>query len=240
MRSNLPNLGNLFATFAVLLVVIYLQGFRVEIPVKSSRVRGQQGTYPIKLFYTSNTPIMLQSALVSNIYFGSQFLYNRFPKNFLVRLLGVWEPLEGSSHISAISGLAYFITPPSNLWSALKDPIHFVVYVAFVLGTSAFLSRLWIDVSGSSPKDVAKQLKDQQLIMRGHREGSMYKELKRVIPVAACLGGVFIGALSVSADLLGAIGSGTGILLAANVIYQYFEIFTKEQSETAGVDSMVF
>lgn len=90
-RSNLPNLSNLIATFLVFLAVIYLQGFRVEIPVKSARVRGQQGTYPIKLFYTSNTPIMLQSALVSNVHFLSQFLYNRFPKNFLVRLLGVWE-----------------------------------------------------------------------------------------------------------------------------------------------------
>lgn len=90
-RSNLPNLSNLFATLLVFLAVIYLQGFRVEIPVKSSRVRGQQGTFPIKLFYTSNTPIMLQSALVSNVYFVSQFLYNRFPKNFLVRLLGIWE-----------------------------------------------------------------------------------------------------------------------------------------------------
>lgn len=93
-RSNLPNLCNLFATFIVFLVVIYLQGFRVEIPVKSARVRGQQGTYPIKLFYTSNTPIMLQSAVVSNIYLASQFLYHRFPKNFLVRLLGVWEVIS--------------------------------------------------------------------------------------------------------------------------------------------------
>lgn len=90
-RSNLPNLMNLFATLLVFLVVIYLQGFRVELPVKSARFRGQQGTYPIKLFYTSNMPIMLQSALVSQIYLVSQLLYSKFPTNLLVRLLGVWE-----------------------------------------------------------------------------------------------------------------------------------------------------
>ena len=61
-RSNLPNLMNLFSTLIIFGIVIYLQGFRVEIPVKSSKLRGQQGTYPIKLFYTSNMPIMLQSA----------------------------------------------------------------------------------------------------------------------------------------------------------------------------------
>ena len=90
-RSNLPNLTNLLATIFVFAVVIYLQGFRVEIPVKSNRYRGQQGTYPIKLFYTSNMPIMLQSALVSNIFFISQMLFRRFPNSLLVRLIGIWS-----------------------------------------------------------------------------------------------------------------------------------------------------
>ena len=63
---------NLLATVLVFLVVIYFQGFRVDLPVRSKRARGQQGSYPIKLFYTSNMPIILQSALVSNLYFISQ------------------------------------------------------------------------------------------------------------------------------------------------------------------------
>lgn len=57
---------------------------------------------------------------------------------------------------------------------------------------------------------VAKQLKDQQMVMRGHREKSMIHELNRYIPTAAAFGGLCIGALSVLADFLGAIGSGTG------------------------------
>src|SRR6185369_16495418 len=89
-RNNLPNIMNLLATLVVFAIVIYLQGFRVELPVKSQRFRGQRGTYPIKLFYTSNMPIMLQSALTSNVFLISQMLYNRFPDNFLIRLLGVW------------------------------------------------------------------------------------------------------------------------------------------------------
>lgn len=55
--------------------------------------------------------------------------------------------------------------------------------------------------------------------MAGHREGSMYKELKRVVPTAAALGGAILGLLSVAADLMGAIGSGTGILMAVTIIY---------------------
>lgn len=53
-RQNLPNLSNLLATLVIFGIVVYLQGFRVEIPVKSNRFRGQRGTFPIKLFYTSN------------------------------------------------------------------------------------------------------------------------------------------------------------------------------------------
>lgn len=55
-RERLPNVMNLVATVAVFALVIYLQGFRIEIPVRSSRVQGQRGTYPVKLFYTSNMP----------------------------------------------------------------------------------------------------------------------------------------------------------------------------------------
>merc|ERR1712159_879110 len=63
-----PNITNLLATVLVFLIVIYFQGFRVDLPIKNQRMRGQQGSYPIKLFYTSNIPIILQTALVSNLY----------------------------------------------------------------------------------------------------------------------------------------------------------------------------
>jgi len=107
--------------------------------------------------------------------------------------------------------------------------------VTFILTACALFSKTWIDVSGSSARDVARQLKDQQMVMRGHRESSMVKELNRYIPTAAAFGGLCIGALSVVADFLGAIGSGTGILLAVTIIYQYFEIFVKEQQEFGGL-----
>lgn len=239
-RSNLPNIMNLIATALVFMVVIYLQAFRIEIPVKSSRFRGQQGTYPIKLFYASTQPIMLQSQVITLIYMISNLLYTRFPNNFFVRMLGVWEPKPGSGHFVATSGISYFITAPQGIWDAIRAPVHFVVYVAFMLVSAALLAQVWIETSGSSPRDVAKMLKDQQMVMRGHREGSMYKELKRIIPNVACLGGVIVAALSIAADLMGTIGSGTSILLAVTTIYQYFEIFAKEQIEQSGMDAFVF
>src|ERR1700760_1038922 len=108
-RQSLPNVMNLLATLAIFAAVIYLQSFRVEIPVKSSRQRGMRGSYPVRLFYTSNMPIMLQSALSSNIFLISQMLYSRFSDNLLVKLIGVWEPREGSAQLFATSGVAYYM-----------------------------------------------------------------------------------------------------------------------------------
>merc|ERR1711871_1540842 len=171
-RQNLPNLTNLLATVLVFIIVIYFQGWRVDLPVKYQKYRGQQGSYPIKLFYTSNMPIILQTALVSNPYF-----------------------------------------------------------LAFILTSCALFSKTWIEVSGSSARDVAKQLRDQQMVMKGHRDSALVHVLNRYIPTAAAFGGMCIGALTVIADFMGAIGSGTGILLAVTIIYQYFEIVYKEKEQ---------
>jgi len=235
-RENLPNMINLIATLAVFVAVIYLQAFRVEVPVKSVKFRGQRGTYPIKLFYTSNMPLMLQSALTSNVFLISQMVFNRYPDNLLVKLIGVWEGKDGSGQLHAVSGLAYYMSPPLDLTSALLDPIHTAIYVTFMLTACALFSKTWIEVAGASPREVAKQLKEQGMTIAGHREQSMYKELKRIIPTAAAFGGACIGALSVVSDLIGALGSGTGILLATTIIYSYIEIATKEG--TPGLSAM--
>lgn len=208
-RTGAPNILNLLSTVLVFLVVIYFQGFRVELSVKSNKVRGHQSTYPIKLFYTSNIPIILQTALVSNLYFFSQLLYKRFRGNFLIKLLGQWQDVEMAGYSVPVAGLAYYISPPREIIEIITDPFHTFFYVAFILGTCALFSKTWIEVSGSAPRDVAKQLKEQDYSLIGHRDSSLQKELYRYIPIAATFGGVCIGALTIIADFLGAIGSGT-------------------------------
>jgi protein transport protein SEC61 subunit alpha len=239
-RQSLPNLMNLFATVLVFLTVIYLQQFRVELTLRSKKQRGAQGTYPIRLFYTSNMPIILQSALVSNFYFISQLLWKRFSSNFLVRLLGKWEEAPGSSfsHLKPVGGLVYYMSPPHKLEDVLSHPMHAVIYLAFVLTACALFSKTWIEVSGQSASDVAKQLQAQDLYMPGHRDNSLKRELNRYIPTAAAFGGMCIGALSVVADFLGAIGSGTGILLASTIIYSFLSTAEEQHASERGAQAL--
>ena len=234
-RADLPNLGNLLATVLVFGIVIFFQGFRVDLPVKSNRVRGASGSYPIKLFYTSNIPIILQTTLVSQLYFISQILFKRYPTNLIVNILGRWQQYRDSVQMYPVGGIAYYISRPRNLTALVQDPIRAVVYIVFILTACGFFSKWWIEISGASAKDVARQLKEQQMTLKGHRENSLVKELNRYIPTAAAFGGMCIGLLTITADFLGAIGSGTGILMAVTIIYQYFELFVKEGSGDSGL-----
>lgn len=43
-RQNLPNITNLMATLLIFLLCIYFQGFKVLLPVKYQRYRGQEGS----------------------------------------------------------------------------------------------------------------------------------------------------------------------------------------------------
>lgn len=85
-----------------------------------------------------------------------QMLAVKFQGNFLVNLLGVWADVGGGGPARAypIGGLCYYLSPPENMGQILEDPVHAVLYIVFMLGSCAFFSKTWIEVSGSSAKDV--------------------------------------------------------------------------------------
>jgi protein transport protein SEC61 subunit alpha len=237
-RENAPNISSLLATVIVFFVVIYFQGFRVELTLSHRKVRGYKVPYPIKLFYTSNIPIILQSAFVSNLYFFSTVLHRKYKGNYFVGFLGKWADSDVHGNAAPIGGLAYYVCPPRSLFEIQTDPFHALFYYAFVMCSCAFFSRLWIDISGQSPREICRQLMDQDLMIEGWREQSMVNQLRRYINTAATFGGICIGALCIFADFMGAIGSGTGILLAVTIIYQYFEQISKENQK--GLNDAIF
>ena len=114
----------------------------------------------------------------------------------------------------------------------INDPIRSLIYILFILVSCAIFSRTWIEVSGSSPNDVFTNLKEQQIT--AYKSGNKFLKyrLNKYITIAASFGGMCIGILSISADILGAIGSGTGILLTCNIIYEFYEEVKKEQVES--------
>ena len=96
---------------------------------------------------------------------------------------------------------------------------------------ATLFAMVWVETAGMSSRDVARQLIGANMQIPGFRrnEQIVAKYLENYIPYAAFLGGIFIGLLAALADFVGAIGTGTGILLTTGIIRQYYEILGKER-----------
>jgi preprotein translocase subunit SecY len=102
-----------------------------------------------------------------------------------------------------------------------------LIMVAF----SVVFSITWLEVGGLGPSKVAQQLVDSGMQVPGFRRSGKSIELilKRYIPVVTILGGAIIGLIASVSGFFGVFGSGTGILLAVGILYQYYQLLVQEQ-----------
>ncbi|MDW8011309.1 MAG: preprotein translocase subunit SecY, partial [Sulfolobales archaeon] len=63
----LPSLTGMVATFMFLVVVVYLQGMKINVPVTIQRVPGVRGRVPLNFLYVSNIPVLLVGIVISDI-----------------------------------------------------------------------------------------------------------------------------------------------------------------------------
>ncbi len=91
LRDNLPNLYQVIATLLIFLLANYFQGFQSNVSIHNKKQQGHVDSYGVKLFYTSNTPIIVFNSIVSNLMFVSKIIFNNFKQFRFVRLLGVWK-----------------------------------------------------------------------------------------------------------------------------------------------------
>jgi preprotein translocase subunit SecY len=234
-----PSLIGLIATISVFLIVIYLQGVRVELPMSYAGYKGFRSRYPIKLLYVSNLPVIFASALFANVYFFSQLLWTQMGQpdpgtNLLFQIIGDYNISTSGTqtNIYPVGGLAYFVTSPRNLQGVIADPLRAGLYLAIIVAFCAVFSLIWLEVGGLGPKKVAKQLMDSGMQIPGYRrsERPIEQILQRYIPVVTVLGGIFVGLLAGVSDFFGAFGTGTGILLSVGIIYQYYELLMRERA----------
>jgi preprotein translocase subunit SecY len=160
-RSNqLPSIFGLFLTAGILLILVFTQGIKIEIPIVSTKYRGFAAVYPIKLMYVSNIPVILASALTAKAVFVFQMIWSNFnPRNnnFFVNFIAQFDPTSPST---PIGGLIYYVTPPRGLDVAALDPMRAVGYVLFMIGIVIVFGRLWVELGGLSPKTAAQNLLD--------------------------------------------------------------------------------
>ena len=224
-RANqLPSIFGLCLTAGILLILVFTQGMKIEIPIVSTKYRGFSAVYPIKLMYVSNIPVILASALTANAVFMFQMLWaNANPRNnnFFMNFIAQFDP---TSPNTPIGGIIYYITPPRGLDVAALDPMRAVGYILFMIAIVVVFGKLWVELGGLSPKSAAQNLLDADVQIPGFRRSNKPVEalLNKYIPSVTILGSMILGLLAGVSDVLGVFGSGIGILLMVDILINYY------------------
>jgi len=232
-----PSLLGFIATIAAFLIIIYMEGVRVELPLSYAGYKGFRSRYPIKLLYVSNLPVIFASALFANVYLFSQLFWNMTGgNNFWVNVLGQyqWITPEGSTQatLEPIGGLVYYVTAPHSLADVALRPDRAFGYLGILIVFCIIFSLTWLEVGGLGPSTVSKQLVDAGMQIPGYRRSGKAIEsiLKRYISTVTILGGIIVALIAGISDFFGVFGSGMGILLSVGILYQYYELLMQERA----------
>jgi preprotein translocase subunit SecY len=222
-----PDLIAFITTISIFLVIVYVESTRIEIPLAHTNVRGIRARFPVKLIYASVLPMILVRVLQANIQMIGLFLFNMG-----ITIFGTFVGTK------AVSGLMWYLSPINGpqdwawwitdlgypAWQVL---IRIGIDILFVVIGGAVFALFWIKTAGLDSKDVARQIQLSGMHIPGYRKNPQVLEryLDRYIPRITIIGGVFIGLLSVVANLFGVIGdaSGTGLLLTVSITYRLYE-----------------
>lgn len=240
----LISLVPIISTVAIFLLIVYMQSIRVEIPLAFSALRGFGRNWSLKLFYTSNIPVILTTALLANLQLMASFGVSVDPATGLsCGFLGCTD-----SNGNPVSGLLYYLSAPgrglvgggvvNDLISGIfvdTELLRILTYTIFLATGSVVFSIFWMNTAGMDAKSVARQIESVGMQIPGYRRDPRIIEsvLGRYIPHLAFLGGLFVGLLAALADTIGAIGTGTGILLTVMIIYNYYEELRNQDLEGA-------
>ncbi len=223
----------LVTTVAIFMVIVYVESTRIEIPLAHTAVRGARARFPVKLIYASVLPMILVRVLQANIQMIGMFLSNAG-----ITILGTFQGQ------TPVNGLMWYIAPinrPHDWMWWLSDLGHapweilmrMGIDIAVMVVGGAIFALFWVKTAGLDSKDVARQIQRSGMQIPGYRrnEQVLEKYLDRYIPRITVIGGVFIGLLSVVANLFGVIGAvgGTGLLLAVSITYRLYEEIASQQ-----------
>jgi len=212
----------ILATIGIFAICLYAQSLKVEIPLAFSQLRGFGRRWPLNFFYTSNIPVILASAFLINITMMGAMLDSKG-----IPILGKFDE-QGNP----ISGIAYYLSAPHGIvLNALFGSITFdmviraLTYLIFLTILCVIFSLFWVETANMGPEAVAKQISSIGMQIPGFRKDKrvLTKVLSRYIYPLTIMGGIAVGFLAALADFIGALGTGTGILLTVMILHNFYE-----------------
>ena len=223
----ISSLAALVVTALIFLAIVWAQSLKVEIPLSYGRIRGYGVKWPLSFFYTSVIPVILAAALIANIQ-----LFGGILENWLGHATFLGHFVDGQ----AVSGLSFWLGHTNILELAIRGGLlssyllqGLTHILAFTLLCTIF-SIFWVNSSGMDSKSQARNIASSGLQVAGFRQDIRILEsiLDRYVMPLTVMGGAAIGLLASLTDLLGALVSGTAILLVIMIMFQFYQSITQQ------------
>jgi preprotein translocase subunit SecY len=226
----------IIATIIIFLIVVFAQSLKVEIPLSFGKIRGYSIKWPLSFFYASVIPVILTAALIANFQLLAGLLENFASPclegacsglPYIASKLGF---LGHFSNGTPISGIAFWLNSTNLLelfirggfmWTYfLQGLTHTLVFMAL----STIFAIFWVKTSGMDSRSQAEKIASSGLQVAGFRQDTRILEsiLDRYILPLTIMGGLAIGFLASVTNLLGALVSGTAILLVIMIMFQFY------------------
>ncbi len=218
----LASVAVLAVTALIFLAVVWAQSLKVEIPLSYGRARGYGVKWPLSFFYASVIPVILTAALIANLQ-----LFGGMLENWLGRPTFLGHFVDGR----AVSGLAFWFGSTDLLQLAIRGGLlwKFIIQglthvLSFAIFSTVF-SIFWVKSSGMDARSQARKIAQSGLQVAGFRQDIRILEsiLDRYIMPLTVMGGLAIGVLASFTNLLGALVSGTAILLVIMIMFQFYQ-----------------
>jgi preprotein translocase subunit SecY len=232
-------LAAIAATIVIFLLVVWAQSLKVEIPLSFGKIRGYGVKWPLSFFYASVIPVILTAALIANIQLFGGMIENAAAPCFVEGGTCVGMAKFASHFIflghfingQAVSGLAFWMGSTELLELIIRggfSPIYLfqgLTHILFFMALSTLFAVLWVKTSGMDAKSQANKIASSGLQISGFRQDRRILEsiLDRYIMPLTVMGGLAIGLLAAISDLLGALVSGTAILLVIMIMFQLYQ-----------------
>jgi len=225
----LSALSAILATVVIFLIVVWAQSLKVEIPLSFGKIRGYGVKWPLSFFYASVIPVILTAALMANVQLFGGLVENAALNGSTFASYFTWlgHFIEGQ----AVSGLAFWMGSTNILELFIRQAflpkylLQAVTHMLFFMGFSTLFAVFWVKTSGMDSKAQAKKIASSGLQVAGFRQDIRILEsiLDRYIMPLTVMGGLAIGLLASITDLLGALVSGTAILLVIMIMFQFYQ-----------------
>ena len=227
----------LLATAIIFLMVVWAQSLKVEIPLSFGRLRGYSMKWPLSFFYASVIPVILTAALIANIQLFGGLIENVAsqctPEACTTgeKIASYFTWLGSFNEGQAISGLAFWMGSTNLLELMIRGVmttkylIQGITHILSFMFLCTIFSIFWVKTSGMDAKAQAHKISSSGLQVAGFRQDERILEsiLDRYIMPLTVMGGMAIGLLASVTDLLGALVSGTAILLVIMIMYQFYQ-----------------